>query len=112
MAFPAILATGLAGAIVAGLASGAVQIVLKVLFALGFGYLTFSGVDTLVSQNKDQVIALLQTMPPLAVQLIGVLKIGTCMNIMFSAMVMRLSIFGLNEGVIKRMHVTGPAPGA
>lgn len=109
MAFPAVLAGGIATAIVAGLASGAMQMVLKVLVGLGFGYLTFSGVDTLVTQNQSQILSLLNTMPPLAVQLIGVLKLGTCLNIMFSAMVMRLTVFGLNEGVIKRMVVT---PGA
>lgn len=105
MAFPAIVAGGIATAIVAGLASGAMQMVLKVLFGLGFGYMTFSGVDLLVTQNKDQILQLMQTLPPLARQLIGVLKIGTCINILASAMVMRLTMFGLNEGVIKRMQV-------
>lgn len=106
MALPAILAGGIATAIVAGLASGAMQIVLKVLVGLGFGYMTYTGVDLLVTQNQGQIIELLNTLPPLARQLIGVLKIGTCLSIMFSAMVMRLTIFGLNEGVIKRMMVT------
>lgn len=109
MALPAVLAGGIATAIVAGLASGAMQIVLKVLVGLGFGYMTFQGVDLLVTQNKGQILALMNTLPPLAVQLMGVLKVGTCINIMFSAMVMKLTIFGLNEGVIKRMVVT---PGA
>jgi hypothetical protein len=109
MPFPAIVAGGIATAVVAGLASGAVQMVLKVLFSLGFGYLTFTGMDVLVTQNEDQVIQLLNTMPPFAVSLFGVLKIGVCMKIMFSAMLMRMTIFGMQEGVIKRMHVTGPS---
>lgn len=107
MPFPAVLAAGLGGAIVAGLASGAMQMVLRVLATLGFGYLTFTGVDLLVSQTSVQVFLLLDQFPPLAKQLIGVLQLGTCMKVMFSAMVLRLSVMGLNEGVIKRMRVVG-----
>lgn len=106
MALPAVLLTGLAGAIVAGLASGAVQIVLKVLASLGFGYLTFTGVDLLVTQNETQVLQLLQALPPTAVQLMGVLKVGSCIKVVFSALVIRLTIFGLDQGVIKRMQVS------
>ena len=105
MPFPAVLGAGLAGAIVAGLASGAAQIVLKVLATLGFGYLTFVGIDLLVSQTSTQVFALFGQFPPLVQQLIGVLQIGTCMKVMFSAMVLRLSVLGINEGVLKRMQV-------
>lgn len=108
MALPAVLGAGLAGAIVAGLASGAVQIVLKVLFGLGFGYLTFTGIDTLVTMNKDQILSIMNGMPPLARDLAGVLKIGTCVNIMASALVMRMTIYGLDQGVIKRMQVVTP----
>lgn len=110
MALPAVIAGGIATAVVAGLASGAVQIVLKVLFSLGFGYLTFQGVDTLVEMNKAQILTLLSTLPPGAVALLGVLKVGVCLNIAFSALVIRMTLFGLNEGVIKRMHVVGPGP--
>lgn len=105
MPFPAVLATGLAGALVAGLASGAVQIVLKVLASLGFGYLTFTGIDYLTTQNQAQIFTLIALLPPLAQQILGVLQVGTCIKILFSALVMRLTVFGLNAGVIKRMQV-------
>jgi len=105
MPFPAVLAAGLAGAVVTGLASGAVQIVLKVLASLGFGYLTFTGIDLLVTQNQEQIFTLINQLPPFAQQMLGVLQVGTCVKILFSALVMRLTIFGLNEGVIKRMKV-------
>ena len=107
MPFPLLgLAAGsVATAIVAGLASGVAQFVLKGAATLGFGYLTFTGVDMLVSQNETQVLLLLGQLPPLAVKLVGVLQIGTCIKILFSALVLRLSFMGLNEGVIKRMQV-------
>lgn len=101
----AVLGTGLGAAIVAGIASGATQMVLRVLATLGFGYLTYTGVDLLVTQNEAQVFTLIASLPPLAQQLLGVLKIGVCIKIIFSALVLRLTVMGLNEGVIKRMKV-------
>lgn len=112
MPLPVLAASALGGLgtlLVYAVASGVGQGIAKVLLTLGVGFVAFQGADTLVQQNKDQVIQLLNLLPALAVQLIGVLKIGTCLNIMFSAMLMRLSLFGINEGVIKRMRVTGPA---
>lgn len=107
MPFPLLgLAAGaVSTAIVVGLASGAAQIALKVVASLGFGYLAFTGVDMLVTQNETQALSLLNELPPLARQLVGVLQIGTCIKIVFSALVLRVSIMGLNEGVIKRMQV-------
>jgi hypothetical protein len=104
MALP--LAAGIAGWIVAGLASGVGQIVAKTLVTLGIGYVSYTGLDALITLNEGQILTLLQTLPPTAVQLLGVLKVGTCLRIVFSALMMRATLFGLNEGVIKRMQVT------
>jgi hypothetical protein len=105
MPFPAIMASGLVRGLVANLASAGPQIALKIMTSLGFGYLAYTGADTLVANNESQVLTLLSTLPLLAQQLLGVLQIGTCIKIVFSALVMRLAIIGLNEGVIKRMKV-------
>lgn len=104
MALP--IAAGLAGWIVAGLASGVGQIVAKTLVTLGIGYVSYTGLDALITLNEGQILTLLQSLPPTAVQLLGVLKVGTCLRIVFSALMMRATLFGLNEGVIKRMQVT------
>lgn len=104
MALP--LAAGLAGFIVAGLASGIGQIVAKALISLGVGYATYTGLSVLVDQNEAQILVLMQALPPVAQQLIGVLKVGTCVRIIFSAMVMRATLFGLNGDTIKKMVVT------
>jgi hypothetical protein len=102
--------TGLGALLTYAVASGVGQGIAKAAVGLGVGFVAYQGADLLVTQNEDQVLALMATLPPLAVSLIGVLKIGTCMKIMFSAMLMRLSVFGLNEGLIKRMRITGPSP--
>lgn len=112
MPLPAIagpVLTGLGALLAYAVASGVAQGVTKAAIGLGVGFIAYQGADTLVTQTEDQVFGLIGSLPPLAMQLVGVLKIGTCLKIIFSAMMMRLSIFGLNEGVIKRMRVTGPS---
>lgn len=106
MPFPAIVAAGLAGGIVSALASSAVQIVLKVLTSIGFGYLAFTGINYLTSVNQTQIFTLIGQLPPLAQQMLGVLQVGTCIKILFSALVMRLTVMGLSSGVLKKFSVT------
>lgn len=107
MALP--LAAGLAGWIVAGLASGVGQIVAKTLVSLGIGYATYTGVEALVDLNQSQIMALINTLPPNTVALLGVLKVGVCLNIWFSAMAIKLTLWGMNSDMITRMRVI---PGA
>lgn len=109
MALP--LAAGLAGWIVAGLASGVGQIVAKTLVSLGVGYVSYTGMNALVDMNQAQIISLLNTLPPTTVQLIGVLKVGVCLNIWFSAFLIKLTLFGMNSDTITRMRVL-PGGGA
>ena len=103
MALP--LAAGLAGWIVAGLASGVGQIVAKTLVSLGIGYVTYTGMNALVDMNQAQIMTLLNTLPPTTVQLLGVLKVGVCLNIWFSAFVIKLTLWGLNNDSFSRMRV-------
>jgi len=94
-------------AIITGLFTGAGQIVAKVLLSLGIGYVSYTGLNALVTMNEGQVLALLSTLPPVAVQMIGVLKLGTCVKIMFSAMLMRIVLVGVNNDTLTKMRVTG-----
>lgn len=91
-------------ALVGALASSAGQIVIKVLLALGIGYISFQGFDFLVESTKNDVMASLGSFSPLTVQLLGVLKVGVCINIMFSAVVIRLTLNGAMSG-IKKLRV-------
>ncbi len=107
MALP--LAAGLAGFIVAGLASGVGQIVAKTLVTLGLGYVSYTGFEALVDLNQSQIMHLLSGLPPTTVALLGVLKVGVCLNIWFSALVIKMTFWGLNNDTISRMRVV---PGA
>lgn len=107
MALP--VAAGLVGWIVAGLASGIGQIVSKALISLGVGYVTYTGMNALVDMNQSQIMTLINALPPTTVALLGVLKVGVCLNIWFSAFVIKLTLWGLSSDSISRMRVL---PGA
>jgi hypothetical protein len=93
-------------ALVGGLAQAASHLVGRVLLALGVGFVAFTGLSAGVEAVQTQVLAGLSGLPSLAVQLIGVLQVGTCINILCSAMLARLTIRGLSSGVVKKMVQT------
>lgn len=87
------------------LVSGAGTIVGKVLISLGIGYVTYSGMDTLVSNVSSDALARIQALSPVTVQLAGVLQVGTCINIMISALSARLLVMGLQSGTVTKMFI-------
>lgn len=89
--------------LVGGLIQAAGTLVGRFLISLGVGYVAFSGVDTLVSSLSSDVIGRISALSPIAVQLAGVLQVGTCINIMISAMTARLALMGLQSGTITKL---------
>ncbi len=103
--FVPVIASALGAGIVTALASYAGQIALKVLATLGVGYFAFTGVTELFDSNYSGIMTSINSLPPLAIQLAGALQVGTCLKMIFSAIAIRMTLYGLNEGVIKRMGV-------
>jgi Protein of unknown function (DUF2523) len=97
----------LAAAILGAFISGIGTLVGRVLLSLGLAYVAYSGIDTLVNTAKQQFITSLQGLPALALQLVGVLQIGTCVSILTSAMLTRLIVRGLSSGVVTRIVTKG-----
>lgn len=92
-------------ALLGGLVEAAGTLVGKVLISLGIGYAVFTGVDTSIAWAKDAVLAGIGGLPATAIQVAGLLKIGVCISMLFSAITMRLLLQGLTSGAIKRMVV-------
>ena len=92
-------------AIVGGLIQVAGTLVGKVLLSLGIGYITYTGVDTGIAWAKVQFIANVSGLPADAVQIMGVLKIGTAVSILSSALLARMTLAGLTSGSFKKMVV-------
>ncbi|NJM43621.1 MAG: DUF2523 domain-containing protein [Brachymonas sp.] len=93
----------LAAAILGALISGIGTLVGRVLVSLGIAYVAYSGIDALINTARAQFISSVQGLPALAIQLTGVLQIGTCVSILTSAFLTRLIVRGLSSGVVTRM---------
>lgn len=90
-------------ALIGGLVEAAGSLVGKVILSLGLGYITYSAVDTSITWARDQVIAQLSGLGADAVGVMSALKLGVCLSILCSALVLRLTLSGLTGGAIKKL---------
>lgn len=93
----------IAWSIVGALIEVAGTLVGKVLISLGIGYASYSAVDTSINWAKDAFFSNVYALPPVAIQVIGVLKVGQCVNMLVSALIARLTLNGMNSGTVKKM---------
>lgn len=91
-------------ALIGGLVQAASTMAGKILLALGVGLVTFSGVATLVNEAKARAFLYLDQASAVGqvAQFMGMLQIGTCMNILFSALIIRLTLRGLTGDTMKK----------
>lgn len=92
-------------ALIGALTQSAGSLVMRVLLSLGMSYVAYRGVDVLIGWVKDQALSYLGqagSVSTTITQMMGVLQIGTCLNIWFSALVVYLGI-KLSGGVVKRL---------
>lgn len=107
MAIPLLAAGGtLMGWIAAGIASSVVGVVIKTLITLGVGYVTYTGISALVDLTSTQVFTRINALPPNTVALLGVLNVGVCLKIWFSALAMKVTLWGINNDSLTKMRVT------
>jgi len=69
----------------------------KLLKGLGFIGVTYTGVHLMMSQARDYVFNHLMSLPGEWIQLIGLLKLDVCMNILFSAYIARAVLWGMDK---------------
>jgi hypothetical protein len=93
----------LIGALLGALIQGAGTLVGRVLLSLGIGYVAYSGIDTLATAARDEFISRVQGQGAVVVQLASVLQVGTCVNILVSALLARFVVAGLTNGTLTRM---------
>lgn len=92
----------LIAAIIGALVQAAGTLVGKVLLSLGIGYAVFSGVDVSITWARDFAVAKIAASHAQTVAAAGALKVGTCISIITSALVARMTLNGLTSGTIKR----------
>lgn len=93
----------LVSALLGGLIQVAGTLVGRVLLSLGIGYVTFNGIEALMTAVKTDVIAAIGAQGAVVSSLAGVLQVGTCVNIMMSAIAVKLAMAGLTSGAITRL---------
>lgn len=69
----------------------------KLLKGLGFIGVTYTGVHLLMEQARDYVFTQLMAMPTEWLQMIGLLKLDVCINILFSAYIARAVLWGMDK---------------
>jgi len=89
-------------ALVAALLTGLIQIAStlagRVLVALGFMSITYTGLDSTLDWLKAQAVQAFQGLPAETLGMIGVLKVGSMISIIASALLARLLLDGLAPG--------------
>lgn len=74
----------------------------RAFIALGLGFVSYKGIDLAIGKLKDSAIAGLQGIPADALVLVGYLWIDKALSVIFSAVVIALSMKAL-DGTVKRM---------
>ena len=74
----------------------------RILVSLGIGVVTFTGLSTTLGWLKTQAVNSALGLPPEVLGMMGVLKVGNCISIVFSAIVARALLDSVNSDSFKR----------
>ena len=77
-------------------------IVGRVMVSLGMAVVYYRGITVALDWAQDLFFSNLATMPALALQVAGVLQIGTCVKVIFTTFGIRASLLGLTSDGFKR----------
>lgn len=73
----------------------------RVLVALGISYVTYQGVDTLISSLKTAAMANLASVDPVLLGAVGMARIGESISVVVSALAAKYALQGLTGSVTK-----------
>ena len=79
------------------------SIVGRILLTLGMGLVTYTGIDLLLGAARTQIFSSFAASGAVFLQFAGVLQLGTAINILLSAVVMRFTLSGVTAGSITKM---------
>lgn len=87
----------LIGLFLRALGWSAVPIGWSLLRGLGFAAFTYVGVQQLMEWAKDYAFSSLGAVPAAWLQVLGMLQLDVCLNILFSAYLARAVLWGMNK---------------
>lgn len=88
-------------ALLVGLAGVLSQTVFAVLTSLGIGIATFTGINIALEQLHGFAVANWSGLPGNVLQMVGLLRIDQALNLIISAVVIKLTMRGLTSGALK-----------
>jgi hypothetical protein len=91
----------IASALIGSLAAAASSLVGRVLIALGVSYLTFTGVDALLSNLTAAINSRMDGVPSDLAAWLGILKVQTSISILIAAFTTRLAMVAIG-GTFKK----------
>jgi hypothetical protein len=78
----------------------------RALISAGIGYAAFKGIDTSISWAKQHFFEAAGGLPPVSIQVLGLMQVDTAVNMLVSALVMRLTFKGMTAGVMKSFKLS------
>ena len=96
------LLTKFGGWLLGGLLTILPSLVGQALIALGVGVITYSGLSLTLDWLKSNFVTAVLGLPPQVVGMLSMMKVGTCVSMIFSAILIRLTIQGLTGATFKR----------
>lgn len=76
--------------------------VLNALTKLGIGVVAYKGLDVTIGWLKSSAVTALVGLPPDVIGLLGVMRVGSCISLIFSAITVRLVSQGMTSGTVKK----------
>ncbi|MCM5681914.1 DUF2523 domain-containing protein [Schlegelella sp. S2-27] len=90
-------------ALLGGLIQAAGTLVGRVLISLGFGYVTFTGLDTSLTWLRSMIAANFGAIPAQGMAVLSGAGAGSAVSIVLSAIAARMLLDGLTGGTLKKM---------
>lgn len=88
-------------ALIGGFIQAAGTMVGRVMLALGFSYVTYSGLDASLSWMKDQIASSFGGVSTQAMAVLGAANVGSAVAVIVSAISARMILTGLVDGARK-----------
>lgn len=89
-------------ALLGGLVNIAGTLAGRVLIALGISVVTYSGLATSLDYLKTSAVSALTGLPSELVGILAVMKVGSCISIMMSAVTVRMTLNGLTGDTMRK----------
>ena len=90
-------------ALIGGLAQAAASLVGRVLLAMGFGYVSYTGVNTTITWLTNQIMSNLQGLSSDVLQFVALTKVDKAVAIISAAFLVRAMLNGLTSDTVKKL---------